>query len=288
MNKIIEQLNLDDDFLFAKVMSDKDICKKVLEKILNIKIQYIEMPSEQKVIDILLDSKAVRLDIYVSDGNNTIYNVEMQKGKRKNLAKRSRYYQGSIDLDMISKGRDYNELQKSFVIFICTFDPFNKGRHFYTFENRCNEDNKLVLGDETTKIFLNTKGILDDVDEEMLEFLAYIEESTDAVANVAKSQLVKEINQKVKYLKEDKSMEAEYMTLLERDREKFQEGIEQGIEKGIEQGIEKGIEQGIEKGKVEAAKALLDILDDKTIASKIGLPLERVKSLRKKEYENGE
>jgi len=272
MNKIIQQLNLEDDFLFAKVMSDEDICKKVLEKILNIKIQYIEMPSEQKVIDILLDSKAVRLDIYVKDKNNTVYNVEMQKGKRKNLAKRSRYYQGSIDLDMISKGRDYNELQKSFVIFICTFDPFNKGRHFYTFENRCNEDNNLVLGDETAKLFLNTKGTLDDVDEEMLEFLAYIEESTDAVANAAKSQLVKEINQKVKYLKEDKSMEVEYMTLLERDREKFQEGIEQGIE----------------KGKVEAARALLDILDDETIASKIGLTLQKVKFLRKEKCDHGE
>ena len=46
MNKIIEQLNLDDDFLFAKVMSDKEICRKVLEKILNIKSKYIEMPTE--------------------------------------------------------------------------------------------------------------------------------------------------------------------------------------------------------------------------------------------------
>ena len=92
MNRILEQLNLEDDFLFAKVMSDKEICRKVLEKILNIKIKHIEMPTQQKVIDILLDSKAVRLDIYVNDENNTIYNVEMQKGKYNNLAKRSRYY----------------------------------------------------------------------------------------------------------------------------------------------------------------------------------------------------
>ncbi|MGL4800039.1 MAG: Rpn family recombination-promoting nuclease/putative transposase [Cellulosilyticaceae bacterium] len=233
MNKIIEQLNLDDDFLFAKVMSDKEICKKVLEKILKIKINSITMPEQQKVIDILLDSKAVRLDIYVHDENNTIYNVEMQKGKRKNLPKRSRYYQGSIDLDMISKGKDYKELQKSFVIFICTFDPFKRGRHLYTFENRCIEDNTLLLGDETTKLFLNTKGTLNDVDEEMLEFLKYIEESTDEVAGASRSQLVKVINDKVKHLKEDKSMEVEYMTLLERDKEKFQEGREEGREEGI-------------------------------------------------------
>jgi hypothetical protein len=38
---------------------------------------------------------------------NTIYNVEMQRGKYKNLPKRLRHYQGSIDLDLISKGEDY-------------------------------------------------------------------------------------------------------------------------------------------------------------------------------------
>ena len=60
-------------------------------------------------------------------------------------------------------------------------------------------------------------------------------------------------------------MEVEYMTLLERDREKFQEGREEGRE----------------EAKKEAAKALLDLLDDETIASRIGLPLEEVKALRK-------
>ena len=131
----------------------------------------------------------------------------------------------------------------------------------YTFKNRCDEDHSLLLGDETTKLFLNTKGAMGDVDEEMLEFLKYIEESTDEVASASKSELVKEINEKVKHLKEDKSMEVEYMTLLERDREKFEEGREEA--------------------KKEAAKALLDLLDDETIASRIGLALEEVKALRK-------
>lgn len=31
MNKTLKQLNLEDDFLFAKVMSDKGICKELLE-----------------------------------------------------------------------------------------------------------------------------------------------------------------------------------------------------------------------------------------------------------------
>lgn len=201
IKKIIQGLNLDDDFLFAKVMSDQDICKKVLEKILNIKIKKLKIPTEQKVIDLVLDSKSVRLDIYVKDENNTVYNVEMQKTKNKNLAKRSRYYQGNIDLDFIQKGEDYNNLYKSFVIFICTFDPFNQGRHLYTFENRCLEDTNLSLGDEATKLFLNTHGNLNDVDSEMVEFLTYIENSNDEYANGVKSELVKTIHKKVNHLK---------------------------------------------------------------------------------------
>lgn len=259
MAKTLKDLNLDDDFLFAKVMSDKEICKKVLEKILNIKIVDIVMPNQQKVIDLLLDSKGVRLDIYVSDDKNVVYNIEMQKGKSPNLAKRSRYYQGAIDLDLISKGEDYEKLQKSFVIFICTFDPFKKNRHLYTFINRCEEDDSLRLGDETTKIFLNTKGNFDDVDDEMIEFLSYIENSTDDFANMAKSILVKELNQKVKSIKSDKTMEVEYMTLLERDKEKFKEG------------------------QLETIKAILDVLDDETIALKTGVEIEIIKELRKEQ-----
>ena len=263
--KKLQELNLEDDFLFAKVMSDREICRRVIEKILDIKIKEIKMPEEQKVIDLLLDSKSVRLDVYVNDEKGTVYNVEMQRGKNINLAKRSRYYQGNIDLDKISKGDDYLTLNKSYVIFICTFDPFGKGRHRYTFRNLCVEDNSIELKDETDKVFLNTSGILNDVDEEMIEFLQYVEQSTDEVAQNAKSDLVKAINQKVNHVKHDKAMEVQYMTLLERDRLNFVEGKEEGRTEAIEQ----------------SAKALMDILDDETISKKLKLPIERVKELRR-------
>jgi predicted transposase/invertase (TIGR01784 family) len=127
MNKTLKELNLEDDFLFAKVMSDKEVCKELLEEILEIEIEKIEMIEEQKTIDLLLESKGIRLDVYVKDENRTIYNVEMQRGNHRNLPKRLRYYLFSDTL--ISKGEDYRKLAKSYIIFICTFDLFNKGRH---------------------------------------------------------------------------------------------------------------------------------------------------------------
>ena len=43
-----------------------------------------------------------------------------------------------------------------------TFDLFGEGWHIYTFENRCIQNLELGLGDETTKIILNTKGTSND------------------------------------------------------------------------------------------------------------------------------
>ena len=99
----------------------------------------------------------------------------MQTVINENIPKRSRYYQSMIDLNILEKGSDYRQLKKSFVIFICTFDLFGKGRHIYTFENRCIQELSLPLGDETTKIILNTKGTANDVSDDMKSLLNYID-----------------------------------------------------------------------------------------------------------------
>ncbi len=100
----------------------------ILERALGIKISHIEYPKSQETIDISADAKSVRLDIYVEDGNNTVYNIEMQTTENKNLPKRTRYYQGMIDLNILEKGENYKDLKRSFVIFVCTFDLFGEGR----------------------------------------------------------------------------------------------------------------------------------------------------------------
>ena len=165
--KKYEELTIKDDFMFGIIMRNPKYCKTFLETVLNVKISKIEYPESQKTIDISLSSKSIRLDIYVEDGKNTVYNIEMQSTLYKYIPKRSRYYQDMIDLNILEKGMDYRELKKSFVIFVCTFDLFNLGRHIYTFENRCIQQPKLPLGDGTTKIILNTKGTADDVSEDM-------------------------------------------------------------------------------------------------------------------------
>ena len=101
----------------------------------------------------------------------------MKQGQTRNadnLPKRSRYYQSLVDMELLDRGQAYDELSKSYVVFICSFDIFHMGRHIYEFRNYCNQDKTLELGDEATKIFLNAKGTQGVITPQLKEFLDYV------------------------------------------------------------------------------------------------------------------
>ena len=221
VSKKYEELGITDAFMFAKVMSNKEICKPVLEQILNIKIRDIEYVDYEETIQIAPGSKSIRLDIYVEDDNNTVFNLEMQTTNYEELPKRSRYYQDIIDLKLIEKGQAYDILKTSYVIFICTFDFFEKNRSIYEFENICVDDSDIKLNDGTHKIFLNTKGNRDGISEELQMLLDYFD------GREPESQLAKDIDRKVFEARNNKQWRREYMSYqMELDKQ-FRNGREE-------------------------------------------------------------
>ena len=106
--KRLEELEIWDDFMFGAVMSNKELCKHLLEIILQKKIKDIRYTELQKTIDLQYDAKSIRLDVYVEDDLDSVYNIEIQTTDEKNLPKRSRFYQGMIDLNILNKGESYN------------------------------------------------------------------------------------------------------------------------------------------------------------------------------------
>ncbi len=221
-----EKLGISNDFLFGKVMQDAELCKELLQIIFpNMKIDHIEYPVLQKTINMDADAKSIRLDVYIVDNKGTVYDIEMQMADTKELPKRTRYYQAMMDLEMIDKGQSYKKLKKSFVIFICPFDLFNEGRHLYTFKNICIEDKKILLGDDTTKIFLNTEGKMADVNQKLIAFLDYV------AGKKSDDSFVQKLENAIKIAKQNREWRHEYMTLLMRDQENIEKGIERGIEK---------------------------------------------------------
>ena len=220
-----EDLSISNDFLFGKVMQNPELCKELLQRILpNLKIERIEYPELQKSINIDMDARSVRLDVYVKDEKEVVYDIEMQVSDTKELPKRSRYYQSMLDLQLIDKGQLYDELKRSYVIFICPFDLYGKGRHIYTFENICKEDKSVILDDGAVKIFLNASSKQDDVSRELKAFLDY-------VAGVESDDIfVKRVAEAVREAKKNREWRHEYMTLLMRHQENIEKGKSVGEE----------------------------------------------------------
>ena len=236
LKKLYKELKFTDDFMFAKVLvNNPEICRRLLELLLDIKIKSVSVPEKQKVIEILSDSKGIRLDVYVDDEDGTVYNIEMQTTLKADLPKRSRYYQGMIDLNLIERGAKYKELKLSFVIFICLEDPFHRELPVYRFENICIQDHSILLKDEAIKVFINADGDLTGVPEDLADFLRYLK------GEAQKGELVQMIEQEVKKARTHEEWEAEYMTLYLRDQENQEIGMEQGLKIGLEQGLEQGL-----------------------------------------------
>lgn len=110
--KPFEELTFLDNFMFQCVLRNKRICKYMIEKILQIKIQDLHYHDYEKTINMGLVSKGIRLDVYVEDQEGRVYDIEMQCTNAPNhgLAKRSRFYQSMIDMELLGKGEKYENL----------------------------------------------------------------------------------------------------------------------------------------------------------------------------------
>ncbi len=272
-----QQLDITDDFIFSKFMQDENICKEVLEILLPFDIAHIEYIEYQKTIDIFKEAKSVRFDVYVREMGK-VYNVEMQIQKEADIAKRGRFYQAAIDFDMLEKGDKYQELKESFVIFICTFDPFGYGLPCYNFKNICQENKDIELGDGRQIFFFNAGAYAKEDDIRRNKFLAFIagKESDDPV--------MAKFAEAIEKIKHNNVLEGQYMNSILKYHDALYEGEIRGRAlgklEGIELGEKLGEKRGLERGKLEIARKLLDILDDTLIAEKTGLSLDEVHALR--------
>ena len=232
-----ENLTIQSDFIFKKVMSRKRICKHLLEELLQIEIADIKYLEAEKTLEPEYTSRGIRLDIIVADDKNTHYNLEMQVKNNKNpdtdtyvLPKRSRYYQALLDIDLLQKGQPYELLPPTFIIIICVFDFFELGSYVFTFKKRCLEDLELELPDEATTMILNTKGTHGNISEDIKSFYDYVNN------HIVTTDFTKQIDDEISYLKLDTKVRREFMLLEARLLDERREGKAEGRVEGKAEG----------------------------------------------------
>ncbi len=263
--KPVEELTFTDDFMFGYVLRDPEICKTLLETLLGIQIEHIEYPELQKSISTFYESKGVRLDVYVKDSNR-VFDIEIQNDFQIALARRTRYYQSMIDMDDLLKGYDYSELNDSFIIFVCQFDPFRAELPCYTFKNLCLENKNIELSDGTTKIIFNSSAYDKEKNLEISAFLKYIR------TKVPTNNFTDRLHRLVEEHKLNNKFRNEYLSMNLHDRDITR--------KAFAEGKEEGITQGAEQNKIQTAKKMiLDKLPLDQIVKWTNLSLEKVQEL---------
>ena len=121
-----DSMTFSNNLVFLEVMKNKELCKHLIEHVLHIHIREILYLETDKSISVRIDSKRIRLDVYVKDENDTVLDIEMQttgpnstvyrgtdeETVLRELPLRTRYYQSMIDIRVLEKGQDYEEALK--------------------------------------------------------------------------------------------------------------------------------------------------------------------------------
>ena len=271
--KSFDELTIQDNFIFQKVMLKKPICKAVLERLLDISIKDIVYIQEEKTLDVSLETKSVRLDVYVNDDRGTVFNIEMQTSKdMEELVKRTRFYQSILDMYHLQKGQKYMTLNDSYIIFICTFPVFIGNRHKYTFKNVCMEEQDILLNDGATKLFLSTKGKMDDISKPLQRFLDYVD------GHAASDELLREIESAVDEAKHCEAWREEY-SMLSMDHYTY---WKEGVAEGRAEGLVEGENLGKAKAKTEVVVQMLrENISMQMIAKVTNLTLKEINEIGK-------
>ena len=269
--KPVEELKFTDDFIFCRVMQNPDLCKGVIERLLGIKVDKIEYPELQKEIRPYYSAHGVRMDVYVKDSDR-IFDIEMQTSVPDDLPRRMRYYQSMIDIDTLMKGSEYETLKESYVIFLCTKDPFGVGLPVYSFSTVCKEKKDLALNDGINKLFFNASAFASEKNLEIKGFLGYL------CSGKPSDTFTEDIEQRVERLKINEIFRSDYMM----DALPLHDARKAGLKEGIALGEKRGILAGERNKAISATRKLLEmnLLTIEQIAAATQLSVDEVLKIK--------
>ena len=228
--KFLSELILMDDIFMRIVLKDRKCTEFILQTILqkpDLKVKTQSIQSDLKN----LQGRSLILDCLCSDTKGTVYNIEVQNDSHGASPKRARYHSGLIDMHILKKGKTFENLPESYVIFICAKDILKENKQIYHISRTIQESGK-KFPDQAEIIYLNTSK---DSENELGKLIE------DFYTKDPKKMHSKVLAKRVADLKENKNIEkgehdamTTYYDRLKKQWEK------EGIAKGIIEGKAKG------------------------------------------------
>ena len=228
--KFLSALILIDNIFMRIVLKDRKCTEYILQTILqkpDLKVKTQSIQSDLKN----LQGRSLILDCLCSDTKGTVYNIEVQNDSHGASPKRARYHSGLIDMHILKKGKTFENLPESYVIFICAKDILKENKQIYHISRTIQESGS-KFPDQSEIIYLNTSK---DSENELGKLIE------DFYTKDPKKMHSKVLAKRVADLKENKNIEkgerdamTTYYDRLKKQWEK--EGIAKGILEGKAEG----------------------------------------------------
>lgn len=257
--RAISEMCLLDDNLMTLVF-DRNI--EATELLLNIILQrndlkVLEVVGQREYKNPMSGGRSITIDIYAVDGNDKVYDVEVQRASEGEDPHRARFHSSMVDTKMLKAGQEFNEIHDSYVIFITASDIVGAGRSLYHV-NRIIEETGTYFGDGSHIIYVNGsyKDDNDPVGRLMHDFRCL--SSVDMFYPVLARQ--------VKYFKETEGGQEIMCEIFENLAEKWAQ--------------ERAEERALEEKKASARRMIArGKLTVEEIAEDVDLPIEVVRDL---------
>lgn len=131
----VAKYHLTSDLFAGKVFEDLGACQELCRILLqNDKIMLRNVKSQYVIRN--LRKHSVELDIFAEDILGNFISIEIQMYKETAPLKRSRYYQSSIDMSILEKGKDYYDLPDVTFIYLTKTDFIGGKRGSYNINRK--------------------------------------------------------------------------------------------------------------------------------------------------------
>lgn len=276
------RLNPKVDFAFKKLFAspeNKDILISFINSVVseNEQIKDIELKNPYNIAN-YRKGKMTILDIKAVDEKGSWYDIEMQLAEQSFYDKRAFYYWAKVYSDQIESGDDFELLRKTIAINILDFNYVDE-EDFHNVYKVYNENTKKEFSNLFEMHFIELNKFKKDFKElktkldRWVAFLnrAYEIDKDKIPEELAVDEAVKKAIEKLDVM----YLDSEERELYENDLKRLR--VHKAELKTAER---KGREEGRKEEKYEIARKLLDVIDEKIIAQKVGLSIDEIRKLK--------
>ena len=152
--EIIQELTLMDDTFMRNVLKEKACVEYILQIIMEKKIHVIEHIIQRDYKN--LQGRSVVLDCVALDEDGKQFDIEVQQENEGASPKRARYNNSLMDMNILKPGQKFDELPKTYIIFITKRDILGYDLPIYHIQRTIKEVHA-DFNDESYIIYVNSK-----------------------------------------------------------------------------------------------------------------------------------